>query len=83
MCGWFAKIFAGTFVRHYICLGLPIVVDSSFVLYLLTLLVLVFMPTLVGVERQSLIFECAVRILDFTSDVQSPVELITTRPNPR
>ena len=26
--------FNGTFVGHYICLGSPIVVDSSFVLYL-------------------------------------------------
>ena len=72
--------FARTFSDYYICLGSPIVVDSSFVLYLLTLLM--FTSALAGAERQSLIFECAIRILDFASDVQSPTEPLTTSPNP-
>ena len=78
MCGWFV----GTFTKYYIFLGSPIVVDSSYVLYLLTLLV--FTPISAGAERQSLMFECVVHILDFASNVQkSPAELLTTCFSPR
>ena len=66
------------FSRYYICLDPPLVVDSSFVLYLMTHL---FMPALASVERQSLLTECAIGSLDFASAVRSPVELSTHLPN--
>ena len=72
--------FAGTFTRYYICLGSPIVVDSSLVLHPCDSSV--FIPASAYANRQDYIFKCAVCILDFASDIQSPTELLTTRPNP-
>ena len=63
--------FAGTFVRHHISLGLPIVVDSSSLPYLLTLLC---MLASASAKRQLLLTKCAIYILDFASDIQSPAE---------
>ena len=72
--------FARTFTGDYTCLGSPIVVDSSFVLYLVTLLCT---PALAGTKRQVCIFECAVRSLDSAPDVRHPAEFIGHRPNHR
>ena len=70
--------FAGTFVRHHISLGLPIVVDSSSLPYLLTLLC---MLASASAKRQLLLTKCAIYILDFASDIQSPAESSKHRPN--
>ena len=67
----FPGYFAGIIIGHYICLGLAIVVDSSFVPYHLILLC---MPASASAERQLLLFECAICILDFASDVRSFAE---------
>ena len=69
---------AGTFSGYCICLDPPLVVDSSSMLYLVARLCT---PALANAKRQLLLTECAVRFLDFASDVLSPAELSTHLPN--
>ena len=66
--------FAGTFSGTYICLDLPPIVDSSFVLILFTLLC---MPALAGTKRQLLLTEYVIHSLDFALDIRSPAKLTT------
>ena len=72
--GYFARTFAG----YYICLDPPLFVESAFVYYFLTLL---YIPASAGPKKQTLIFECAIRIVDFASDARGPAELLTNHPN--
>ena len=75
MCSWFT----GTFSRHHICLGSPIVVDSSSVLSPCDSFV--FMPTSASALKQLLLTEYAVCIFDFVSDLRSPIESLKNHPN--
>ena len=77
----FPRYFVGTFAKHYICLGSPIVVDSSSVLYPCDSFML--MLALASAKRQLLLSECSVYILDFASGLQSPAESLKQHPNHR
>ena len=68
------RLFAGTFAGHHICLGSPIVVDSSSVLIFDSF---VFTYASAGAERQVCLFECAAYSLDFASNIRSPTKLFT------
>ena len=70
--------FAGTFSGYYIYLDPPLFVDSSFVCSFLTLL---YILASASAEKPTLIFECAIHILDFAPDVRGPAELLTNHPN--